>query len=72
MIGEIEATVPAGRERDVLLLAAVYHDVIYDPRAGKNEEASAALLLAHARDAHDPVVSEAWPGQPADCCRTSL
>jgi pantetheine-phosphate adenylyltransferase len=50
---------PAGDEREVLLLAALYHDAIYDPRASGNEEASAALLLAHAADAQSPVIAQA-------------
>jgi pantetheine-phosphate adenylyltransferase len=50
---------PAGSDRDSLLLAAVYHDVIYDPRAGNNEEASAALLLQHAADPQGEVVRKA-------------
>src|SRR5262245_14776867 len=29
---------PEGPRRDALVLAAVYHDAIYDPRAGDNEE----------------------------------
>lgn len=61
-------------ERELLQLVAVYHDVIYDPRSGDNEEASAALLLAHAADASHPVVARAaemirassWTQPPAD------
>jgi pantetheine-phosphate adenylyltransferase len=49
MLGQI-ALRPAGDERDMLLLAALYHDAIYDPRAPDNEERSAALLLEHARN----------------------
>lgn len=50
---------PAGEERDVFALAALYHDVIYDPRAADNEEASAALLRAHAADPHSPIIQRA-------------
>ena len=35
------------KERDMLTLAAIFHDIIYDPRRGDNEERSAALFLAH-------------------------
>lgn len=60
--------------REVLLLAAVYHDVLYDPTRADNEEASAALLLAHAADAGHPVVRRAaeiivaskWSEPPGD------
>ena len=58
MLATIE-TMRAGDERNVLLLAAVYHDAIYDPREGNNEEASAALLLSHAADARDSVIARA-------------
>ena len=32
-------------QRDMLLLTALYHDIIYDPEANTNEEASAAFFL---------------------------
>jgi pantetheine-phosphate adenylyltransferase len=65
---------PDGREREILLLAALYHDVIYDPRRADNEEASAALLLSHANDPSHPVVARTaeliiatkWAEPPAD------
>jgi pantetheine-phosphate adenylyltransferase len=44
---------------EILSLAALYHDVIYDPRASDNEEASADLLLQHAEDPRSGVVCEA-------------
>lgn len=55
MLSELRSA-PVGHDRDVLLLAAIYHDAIYDPRAPDNEEKSAALLRAHACDPHDAVV----------------
>ena len=72
MLEEIDA-LPDGDERDVLQLAALYHDAIYDPRAGDNEEASAALLIAHALDPASAVVVRAaelilaskWAAPPA-------
>jgi len=68
---EKEADVSA---REVLLLAAVYHDAIYDPARADNEEASVALLLAHVADAGNPVVRRAadiivaskWNEPPGD------
>ncbi|MCE3226650.1 MAG: adenylyltransferase/cytidyltransferase family protein [Bacteroidetes bacterium] len=33
---------------DELFLAAVYHDAVYDPKAGDNEEQSANLFMQHA------------------------
>ena len=48
-----------GDDRDALLLAALYHDVVYDPRATNNEEASAALLARHAADLDAPVIRRA-------------
>lgn len=58
MLDEI-SPMPEGEDRDVLLLAALYHDAIYDPRSTQNEEASAALLLAHAADPQNGIVSRA-------------
>jgi pantetheine-phosphate adenylyltransferase len=74
MVERLVATSPSD-ERDILLLAAAYHDAIYDPRAADNEERSAALLLNHAADPHNPIIaaaaeiirSSAWsqpPGTP--------
>ena len=57
MLDEI-VTTPAGDARDMLLLTALYHDAIYDPRSGNNEEASAALLLDHALDPQNPVIAQ--------------
>ncbi len=58
MVEEIMAT-EKGERREILLLAALYHDVVYDPRASDNEEASAALLRRHAVDTGSRVVLEA-------------
>ena len=48
-----------GQERDILALAALYHDAVYDPRARDNEEASADLLRSEAADVRDKIVQEA-------------
>ncbi|TCO89667.1 phosphopantetheine adenylyltransferase [Chthoniobacter flavus] len=58
LLDEID-TLPAGVDRDILLLVALYHDAIYDPRAANNEEASAALLLAHAVEPQDTIIVQA-------------
>ena len=58
MLAEI-TTMPAGDKRDILFLAATYHDAIYDPRAANNEELSAALLLDHAADPHSSIIARA-------------
>jgi pantetheine-phosphate adenylyltransferase len=46
-----------GTDRDVLMVAALYHDAIYSPKAADNEDASAALLLRHAADSQSPVIA---------------
>ncbi len=43
----------------MLILAAAYHDAIYNPRAADNEERSAALLIRHAADPDAPAVRRA-------------
>ena len=53
------ASESAEADRDALVLAAVYHDAIYDPRASDNESKSAALLLAHAKDPRSSSVTKA-------------
>lgn len=63
----------AGLDRDVLMIAALYHDAIYDPKAADNEDASAALLLRHAADSQSSVIARAaeiivqskWSGVPS-------
>lgn len=49
----------AGAERDLLLLVAVYHDAVYDPRSRDNEELSAALLLRHAAASQSDIIQQA-------------
>ena len=44
-------------DRDVLLLTALYHDIVYDPTSAGNEEASAALLMARASAPGSPLVA---------------
>ena len=74
MLEEIIATTTAGDDRDTLLLAAAYHDAIYDPTASDNEEASAQLLERQARDASSPIITRAaalirasaWQTEPTD------
>ena len=57
LVDRIMASSPDDRE--TLLLTALYHDAVYDPRRADNEEASAELLRTHAADAAHPVISKA-------------
>lgn len=41
------------KKREKLILAALFHDIVYDPRRNDNEECSAQLLLKHAPDSPD-------------------
>lgn len=61
LLGMIQALEPMapGNERDALLLAALYHDAIYDPRAADNEDASAELLRRQAADPQAAAVQQA-------------
>ena len=40
---------------DKLTLAAIFHDIIYDPQASDNEEKSAELLLKHCSYVNDDI-----------------
>ena len=57
MLTEIEGMGSGGGDRETLLLAALYHDAIYDPKAADNEEASAALLRSHAVDPQSAIIA---------------
>jgi predicted metal-dependent HD superfamily phosphohydrolase len=49
LLRQIDATTAriSATDRDKLMLAAIFHDIIYDPAASDNEEHSAQFLLAH-------------------------
>src|SRR5437868_3820663 len=58
MVAGISAEAAAD-DRDALLLAALYHDAVYDPTRSDNEEASAELLRRQAANADDSNVRRA-------------
>ncbi len=58
LIEEISST-ESGRTKEVLLLTALYHDAVCDPKAADNEEQSTQLLLRHASIPENDVIAEA-------------
>ena len=71
LLNRIEAE-EHGEDREILLLAALFHDAVYDPRSAKNEEESAELLLQSVRDpdyisiqqAREIILNSKWTGNP--------
>lgn len=48
LVGQINRSVElTEKERDMLTLSAIFHDIIYDPRCHDNEEESAKLFISH-------------------------
>jgi predicted metal-dependent HD superfamily phosphohydrolase len=45
MIGELQPVQDMTEDQDTLLFAVCYHDVVYDPKKGDNEERSAELAV---------------------------
>jgi pantetheine-phosphate adenylyltransferase len=76
MLEAVREGANAEEEWEVLSLAALYHDAIYNPRAADNEEASAELLRQDAADPLHPSILGAiklievskWAG-PAESAR---
>ncbi len=58
LVSEIARRSPS-EDRDILLLAALYHDAVYFPKATDNEEASARLLLSHAANPQSSLIAKA-------------
>ena len=63
-----------GEKKTVLVLAALFHDAIYDPTRNDNEECSAVLLERAAKAPDSPVIRKTcdliratkWSGKPMD------
>lgn len=71
LVDAIRAESPSAA-RSALLLTALYHDAIYDPTSGSNEEESAQLWLSHAaqpegqsaRQIAETIRATAWKTPP--------
>ena len=50
MLGELSAVKDRIKNRDAILFALFYHDVVYDPSGNDNEEKSAALAKKRMRE----------------------
>ncbi|MCA1656153.1 MAG: metal-dependent phosphohydrolase, partial [Actinobacteria bacterium] len=66
VLSTVAELVDCADEPDVVRLAAWYHDAVYDPRRGDNEERSAALAAAELAEAGVP---PALAGRVADLIR---
>ncbi len=55
LLKQIDAdTATDEREKDILRLAAIFHDILYDPTRTDNEEESARFFLAHCNNQESP------------------
>lgn len=56
LLDQIEKKYPKeSKERDMLILTALFHDIIYNPARDDNEEKSAKFFLMHCDDKSDDV-----------------
>lgn len=46
------------REQEILKIAAIFHDIVYDPRSDRNEEDSAEFFLKSVSDTQTPDVQQ--------------
>ena len=58
MIAELKTVETLIDDLDSMLFSIFYHDVIYDPQRGDNEEASADLLVQHLQRTTFPTISK--------------
>jgi predicted metal-dependent HD superfamily phosphohydrolase len=56
LLDQIERKYPKpSKERDKLVITALFHDIIYNPTRGDNEEKSAKFFLAHCKEETDDI-----------------
>lgn len=56
LLDQIERKYPTqSKERDMLIITALFHDIIYNPSRDDNEKKSANFFLAHCKDVNDDI-----------------
>ena len=56
LLDQIERRYPdESKERDKLIITALFHDIIYNPARGDNEEKSAKFFMAHCDEINDDI-----------------
>ena len=59
MLGRFAAIADGLRDREAFELAILFHDAVYDPKAGNNEEQSAAMMRERLAGRVAPAVLDA-------------
>ena len=58
IIDAIEKLDLSSDDKELLIIVAVFHDIVYDVQSGDNEEKSAEFFLKHCKWKNDPKIQE--------------